>query len=84
MADPNSCPFHNDVKHDIERLEEAQRGRKCDDHTVRLNTLEQSETSQWKDIKALQKLVWTGVGLVMAAGFLGSIIGSMIMRLIWK
>lgn len=78
------CPLHEDVRKDLTELQRTQKERSCDGHTARLESLEGQETKQWEAIQDLQKTVWKGMGFLAAAGFFGSIIGGLVMRLIGK
>jgi len=76
------CLFHDDVKRELRGLIQVQRDRSCSDHEARLCEVERQTTSQWAEIKGLQKTVWTGVGILTAAGFLGSVVGSLLVTLV--
>ncbi|MFA5381849.1 MAG: hypothetical protein WC356_01700 [Candidatus Micrarchaeia archaeon] len=79
MANQDFCPLHDTVCGRVEKVEEAQGGRKCQDHERRIIHLEQSDQSQWNDINRLKVIVYTGAG---ASAFIGSIVGAILAALL--
>jgi hypothetical protein len=81
------CPVHKEVLTDLREIKSKQDTRHCSAHEARLNSLDSDairididNRDQWVAINQLRRLVWIGVGAVTFAGFVGSIIGSLVMN----
>lgn len=83
MAEP-FCPVHDEVKQDILRIEGIQRERPCGRHEERLSSAEKANTEQWTEINRLNRLVYIGMGMVMAAAGLGSFLGNLLFTYLKK
>ena len=79
------CPWHEDVKCDIERIDGVQRGRDklCAENNTRIKHLEEADgkkertnADQWTAINSLRRMVYIGLGGTMVLAFLGSILGA--------
>lgn len=78
MAETPFCIGHQEVKKDIEKIEEKQNLRPCGVHESRLNFLEEAIKDQWSQINKLKIPIYMGAGAAGGLSLLGSIIGSWI------
>lgn len=77
-----TCEVHKDMREDLRAIQSTQKDRDCGGHESRLCELENQTAAQWTDIKDLQRTVWRGVGILTAAGFFGSVAGSLVMQML--
>lgn len=77
----SACEF---LQRDIDNMKINQSNRPCAENTRRIQHLEESDGEQWTAINELRRTVWSWRGGLALAGFVGSIVGSLIIRVFVK
>lgn len=85
------CPYCNEIKRDLRDIKEVQRTRACDAHRERLVALEASDEKQWDVIEGVRnkisqvsESVWYQRGVMAAAAAGGSVLGTVLIKLLFK